>query len=113
MDVYDAYYNGTVTLTLEPDSSNATTKNCATFTSQPVTDAFLRIGPKSRDGVDRGAYDINDFYLALGRSLKQNECPATPNKLFFAVESSSSLTVDGLAWDLNATKTNNRIAAFM
>jgi len=106
MDVYDAYYNGTVTVTLEPDSSNSTTKNCAKFTSQPVTDAFLRIGPKSRDNVDRGAYDNNDFYLSIGRSIKANECPSTPNKLFFAIESSNSLTVDGLAWDLNATKSN-------
>ena len=107
MDIYDAYYNGTVTFKLEPDSSNATTKNCATFTSQPVNDAYLRIGPKSRDGVDRGAYDNNDFYLSIGRSLKEDACPATPNKLFFAIESSSSLTVDGLAWDLNATKASN------
>lgn len=107
MDVYDAYYNGSVTITLSPDISNSTTRHCANFTSQPITDAFLRIGPRSRDGVDRGSYDNNDFYLSVGRSIKKNECPSTPNKVFFGLESSSSLTYDGTAWDLNVTKANN------
>lgn len=107
MDVYDAYYNGTVIMTLTPDPNNANTSACATITSQTIEDAYLRIGPRSRDGVDRGIYDSNDLYLAIGRSLAQYKCPYTPNALFFAVESSSSLTYHGTIWDLNATKTAN------
>lgn len=104
MDIYDAYYNGTVTMTLEPDANNATTASCATFKSQPIEDAYLRIGPRSRNDTDRSVYDNNDLYLAIGRSFKQDKCPDTPNKVFFAVESSSSLTTYGTTWSLNATK---------
>jgi hypothetical protein len=107
MDIYDAYCNGTVTMTLEPDPNNSTTANCAKFSSQPIEDAYLRIGPQSRNGTDRRSYDTNDFYLSIGRSFKPDECPATPNKLFFAVESSNSLTNHGTAWNLNATKSGD------
>jgi hypothetical protein len=107
MDIYDAYYNGTVTMIFEPDPSNATTAACAKFESQPIEDAYLRIGPRSRNGTDRSAYDTNDLYLSIGRSFEPKHCPFTPHSLFFAVESSSSLTYHGTAWDLNATKSND------
>jgi hypothetical protein len=107
MDIYDAYYNGTVTMTFEPDPKNVTTAACAKFESWTIEDAYLRIGPQSRNTINRGAYDTNDLYLSIGRSIVPKECPFTPNAFFFAVESSSSLTYYGTAWDLNAVKSND------
>lgn len=113
MEIYDAYYNGTFSMTLEPDQSNRSSSHCSTFTSQVLDDAYLRIGPPSRGevskyGVNRKEYDSNVFFMALGRTFTEEACPYTPNKVFFSMKSSDSKTTSGTAWQLNATKTGGQ-----
>ncbi|KAF1963168.1 hypothetical protein CC80DRAFT_531005 [Byssothecium circinans] len=104
LEIFDAYYNGTLTLTLTPPPSNAT-YNCPLLTSTTLPDAYLRLGPSSRGSLSRSAYgDKNPFYFQLGRSIFTETCPVTPNKVSVNFESSNDNTENAQVWSLAAPK---------
>lgn len=55
MEVLDAYYNGSFSLTLTPPQANSTF-DCPQLKSQTIPNMFLRLGPQSNRNVDRKKY---------------------------------------------------------
>ncbi|KAF2419611.1 hypothetical protein EJ08DRAFT_702791 [Tothia fuscella] len=106
-DIYDAYYNGTFSVKLEPDSNNQTISSCATFQSQKLNDGYLRIGSSTHGNASRSKYDTNPYYFSFGRTFK-GDCPATPNKLFQHFESSNDNLEQPDAWNLTVAKKDNK-----
>ncbi|KAF2017176.1 hypothetical protein BU24DRAFT_145121 [Aaosphaeria arxii CBS 175.79] len=107
MEVLDAYYNGTFNVTLTPPSENSTYLECPELHSQIIPNAFLRIGPQSRNNVTRDVYgDENSFYFHFGRTLRDAKCPLTANKAFVNFESSNDELHKSQGWKLQQTKIN-------
>lgn len=104
MDIFDVYYNGSFSLTLTPNTKNATYASCPTITSGTIPGYYLRVGAQSRDNITRKLYDSNPFYFAFGLTIKDQVCPQTPNKLFAALESSNDFMNNTRVWDLSAKK---------
>jgi hypothetical protein len=108
MEVLDAYYNGTFTVTVTPPSSNATYQTCPELKSQVVPDAFFRVGPESKGNTSRKSYgDENSYYFHFGRSIHDQNCPQTPSKAFINFESSNDELQHAQAWKLNQKKSGD------
>ena len=108
MEVLDAYYNGTFSLTITPPASNSSF-NCPELKSQTIPDAFLRIGPQSRKNITRRSYgDENSFYFQFGRTIPDEKCPYTANKAFVNFESSNDNLEHGQAWTLHQKKNGDK-----
>jgi hypothetical protein len=108
-DTYDAYFNGSFTITLSPP---ANTPSCQKTTSQLITNAYFRIGQleiPTNLTFSRKKYDDNPFYFRFGRNQigSRFACPTTPNKAFIGFESSNSNLEDHGVWKLNSTKAND------
>ncbi|PSN69025.1 hypothetical protein BS50DRAFT_586389 [Corynespora cassiicola Philippines] len=107
MEILDAYYNGSMTLTLTPSAPNAT-YDCPELKSQEITDMFLRIGPQARGNVSRESYgDKNPYYFHFGRTIFKENCPFTPNKAFVNFESSNDNLQSPQIWTLNQKKSGD------
>jgi hypothetical protein len=102
-DIYDAYWNGSISMTLTPPSGSS----CSKLTSQTINNTYFRIGAMNRTGnatYSRSTYDtVNDFYFRLGRNQigSDYKCPSTPNKAFIGFESSNSNLENHVAWNLS------------
>lgn len=103
-DVYDAYYNGTFTLGLQPDANNSDLAQCLSLNSYTISDAYFRIGPQTRNGLSRASYDSNPFYFAFGQTQNSIQCPQIHNNLYASLESSNDLLVYGRPWVVQAVK---------
>jgi hypothetical protein len=103
--VYDAYYNGTFFLTLEPVATNLS--ECYVLSSHTISDAYFRIGPQARNGLSRAEYDSNPFYFAFGQTYRSTQCPQVYNNLYASLESSNDLLVYGQPWEVSAVKNGN------
>lgn len=109
MEVLDAYYNGTFTLTLTPPSSNITYSACPTLKSQTIPNAFLRLGPQSNRNVSRQSYgDKNSYYFHFGRTISGENCPYTANKAFINFESSNDELENPQAWTVSQKKNGDK-----
>lgn len=107
-DIYDAYYNGTFSITLAPDTNNQTISSCATFKSHELNDGYLRIGAITHDNSSRTSFDPNPFFFQFGRTFDKPQCPDTPNKLFASFQSSSDNLQAPGAWNLTAQKKDGK-----
>jgi hypothetical protein len=109
MEVTDAYYNGTYSLTLKPLSPTNKTYDCPQLKSQDIPNMFLRLGPQSKNNVSRKAYgDENSYYFQFGRSIFERDCPQTPNKAFVNFESSNDNLEHAQIWTLNQKKNGDK-----
>jgi hypothetical protein len=112
MEILDAYYNGTFSLTITPPSSNGTF-DCPELKSQTIPDVFFRVGPQSRNNITRKAYgDKNSYYFQFGRTLFDEKCPYTANKAFLHFESSNDELQQAQAWTLDHKKNGNQFELY-
>jgi hypothetical protein len=106
---YDAYFNGSFSVTIEPPAS---APKCVKITSQTIPNAYFRIGELEKNknaNFSRNVYDKNKYYFRLGRSLGlTNKCPPTENKLFTSFESSNSNLENRLVWKLDSKRSGDR-----
>lgn len=108
MEVLDAYYNGSFSITLGP-SSNSSKSDCPQVKSEEIKDMFLRIGPQSRGNVSRETYgDKNSYYFHFGRTIFDVDCPKTPGKAFVNFESSNDNLEHAQVWTLTQAKNNDK-----
>jgi hypothetical protein len=107
-DIYDAYYNGSFSITLEPDSNNQTIASCGTFKSHELDDGYLRIGAIARDNNTRSFFDPNPYFFQFGRTFPGDKCPDTPNKLFASFQSSNDNLQAPSAWNLTVQKKDGK-----
>ncbi|KAF2796890.1 hypothetical protein K505DRAFT_322998 [Melanomma pulvis-pyrius CBS 109.77] len=108
MEILDAYYNGSFSLTITPPSSNSTF-DCPELKSQVIPDAYFRVGPQSRNNITRKAYgDENSYYFQFGRTLVDEKCPYTANKAFVSFESSNDELEQAQGWTLNQKKNGDK-----
>jgi hypothetical protein len=104
MEITDAYYNGTYSLTLSPPPSN-NTYNCTTLSVSDIPNAFLRLGPQTKNNISRADYgDKNSYYMHFGRTIFEQDCPRTPNKAFVNFESSNDNVESAQIWTLKQQK---------
>ncbi|TLD20977.1 hypothetical protein E2P81_ATG08641 [Venturia nashicola] len=105
-DIYDAYYNGTFSITLQaPEGTNSSV--CQNVVSPIIPDMYFRIGQMSRSGgkYSRKDYDKNQYYFRFGRGVQEDyACGLTPKKLFSSFESSNSQLDTNQAWTLDVKK---------
>lgn len=106
-DILDVYYNGSFSITLEPNETDSRYSSCPEITSQTIPDYYLRVGPQSRNNITREPYDSNPFYFAFGLTIRSVNCPATSNKLFAALESDNDNLNITQIWDLTVQKSAN------
>jgi hypothetical protein len=105
-DIYDAYYNGSITMTLTPPASQS---KCSKITSKPINNTYFRIGAMERPGnstYSRKVYDYNNWYFRLGRNQigSDYKCPVTPDKAFIGFESSNSNLETHVGWNLTGAR---------
>lgn len=107
-DIYDAYYNGSVSLKLDPPSGTA----CQGVETQSIPYSYFRIGQMSRSGAQysRKSYDSNQFYFRLGRSTDGSgyACQYTPRKMFTSLESSNNGYDHLQVWTVSAKQNNGK-----
>jgi len=94
-NVYDAFYFGTLDVAIAPPTTGNQSRCSPIEFSR--SDAYLRIGPQTREGLTRKAYDPNPFYLNFGRA---NSCP---EPLDVNIESSNDEFTNGQVWSLGLT----------
>ncbi|KAH7122282.1 hypothetical protein B0J11DRAFT_334744 [Dendryphion nanum] len=108
MEIFDAYYNGSFSLTVTPPTSNSTF-NCPELKSQTIPNMYLRLGPQSNRDINRKNYgDENSYYFQFGRSIFERDCPQTPNKAFVNFESSNDNLQQAQVWTLKQTKNGDK-----
>jgi len=94
-NVYDAFYFGSLTVAVTPPTTG-NQSSCSPITFS-VHDAYLRIGPQTREGLTRKAFASNPFYLDFGRA---NSCPGSFD---LNLESSNDEFTNGQVWSLGST----------
>lgn len=102
-DIYDAYYNGSVSLKLTPPPGAP----CEKVETQAVPYSYFRIGQMSRpDGkYSRKDYDNNPYYFRIGRSNgAEGYCDYTPKKMFTSLESSNNGYDHTQVWTVKSAK---------
>lgn len=101
-DVYDAYYNGSLQINLDPPAGAP----CVPVSTTNVPYSYFRIGQMKRGGgkYSRNDYDSNKLYFRLGRTTNTDySCQFTPRKTFASFESSNNGLDHQKVWDVESS----------